>query len=402
MRRRHFAGLGVIVALFLAALTPSRSVSAQTPAATAVTPAAELRVMLVGLLTEHTALMALAMHKGYEDAPDFAATTIALEANTQALGTAVHQVYGDAAVGAFLGLWREHIDAFLLYTDGSVRNDTAAQQQARQRLDAYVEGVADLFAGANPNLPRAAVADVFTIHVSHLLGQLDAYAAQDFTRTYAIIHAAHMHSTSSASALAAAIATQFPARFPGDPTAPAVEFRVMLVDMHTEHGFLSAVAEQKAYLGAPDLPALLAQLDENSQAHAAMIRTLYGERTATAFLGLWREHIGFYMEYATGTARNDQAARLRAAQGLVRFADDLATLFSIANPFLAQELVLLDYTVHVEQTITVLDSYAAGLYGATLLLLHDGHMHLIGVASRETIGILSQFPEIAGGGGSKK
>jgi hypothetical protein len=64
-------------------------------------------------------------------------------------------------------------------------------------------------------------------HVNELVGQLDAYAASDYSRAFLDVHDAYRHMFEMGRALAAGIAARFPDRFatvkalPATDTAPA-------------------------------------------------------------------------------------------------------------------------------------------------------------------------------------
>jgi len=67
-----------------------------------------------------------------------------------------------------------------------------------------------LLTGANPNLPKGAVAELFEPHVEHLTMAIDALAARDATTAYAMLHTAGHQTQSIMDPLAAAIAQAIP------------------------------------------------------------------------------------------------------------------------------------------------------------------------------------------------
>jgi hypothetical protein len=186
-----------------------------------MSPAADLRVALSGLLTEHAALAIFAMQKGYANAPDFQAISAQLDQNTNALGNAVHGVYGDAAAQGFLTLWRNHIGFFVDYTVGSATHDQAKRDRAQANLAGYARDISTLFAGANPNLPEPALEQAFDVHIQQLSGALDAYAGGDYARAYQLFDDSHMHMMMAGTVLAGGIVAQFPAQFSGQATVPS-------------------------------------------------------------------------------------------------------------------------------------------------------------------------------------
>ena len=59
-----------------------------------------------------------------------------------------------------------------------------------------------------------------------------------------------------------------------------------------------------------------ATLDANSVGAVRRRRSVYGPEDGEAFLGLWREHIGFFVDYTLGQATGDQAASDQALTDL--------------------------------------------------------------------------------------
>lgn len=192
------------------------TLSAALPAhaAPAAATAGDLRVMLDGLLTEHTALAASATNAALDgrDA-EFKAAAVALDANSVDISKAIGTVYGTDAENAFLPLWRSHIGFFVDYTQRAAAKDQAKQDQAVGDLVNYTQDFGAFLNGANPNLPKAAVADLLKTHVLTLKDVVHAQAAGDQTKAYANLRTAFSHMPMIANPLTDAISQQFPDRF---------------------------------------------------------------------------------------------------------------------------------------------------------------------------------------------
>src|SRR3546814_3072492 len=67
---------------------------------------------------------------------------------------------------------------------------------------------------------------------------------------------------------------------------------------------------------APATANAVATLDANSVALSEAISSVYGEEGGVQFLELWRNHIGFFVEYTLGGATGDTAMQEAAAQKL--------------------------------------------------------------------------------------
>jgi len=183
-------------------------------AGAAEAPAGALRTALNLALREHVHLAAAATGAalGGRDA-EFKAAAGALDANSVAVAKAIGSVYGPDAEKAFLPLWRKHIGMVVDYTVGKATGDRARQDRAVSELVAYAQDFGAFLAGANPNLPRAVVADLVKHHVVTLKDVIDAQAAKDPARAFTAQRTGAAHMQMIADPLAEAIVTQFPERF---------------------------------------------------------------------------------------------------------------------------------------------------------------------------------------------
>jgi len=205
-----FAAGGVATAsTFAVAATTPMSASVTTPM-----PAAELRAKLNTLLQEHTYLAAGATNAalGGRQA-EFQAAAGALDANSVDLSNAIGLVYGPGAEGAFLALWRKHIGFFVDYATGVATKDKVKQDKAVNDLVGYTQDFGAFLASANPNLPKATVADLVKTHVLTLKEVVDAQGMGDQKKAYMALRTAATHMMMIADPLAMAIAKQFPDKF---------------------------------------------------------------------------------------------------------------------------------------------------------------------------------------------
>jgi hypothetical protein len=127
-------------------------------------------------------------------------------------------VYGADAAQAFNAQWEAHIGFFVDYTVATAGGDDAARQQAADDLGGYVQDFgAFLGTATGENLPTDAAQSSLEAHVGQLAGQVDQFFAEDFETAYASEREAYEHMYMTGSALAAAIAGQFPDKFPTTP-----------------------------------------------------------------------------------------------------------------------------------------------------------------------------------------
>ena len=220
MRGMGLTSMGVMaVALAIGACTTmngTASSPAASPATTSQTKAAALRTGLNNLLREHVYLAGAATGAALAGREtEFKAAATALDANSVAVAAAIGSVYGAGAEQAFLPLWRRHIGFVVDYTGGVAANDRGKQDKAVNDLVGYTQDFGAFLQSANPNLPKAVVADLVKHHVVTLKAVIDAQATKDPVKAYTAIRAAAEHMQMIADPLAEAIVKQFPDRFRG-------------------------------------------------------------------------------------------------------------------------------------------------------------------------------------------
>ncbi len=193
----------------------NKSMSSNSTSAPATdTKAAGLRVLLNNLEAQHVDLASAATRAGFDGSTSFPAAGAALGKNTDALTAAIASVYGDPAGAKFKEIWASHIGFFVDYTVAAKKGDKAGMDKAVQNLNGYVEAISTFLSGANPNLPKDAVAQLITEHVGLLKSAVDKYGADDFAGSYEAQQAARDQITTKiADKLAGAIVKQKPEAF---------------------------------------------------------------------------------------------------------------------------------------------------------------------------------------------
>jgi hypothetical protein len=180
------------------------------------TKAADLRAVLNNLQAEHVDLASAATRAGFDGDPSFQAAAASLGKNTDDLSAAVTSVYGEEAGAQFKEIWASHIGFFVDYTVAAKGGDKAGMDKAVQNLNGYVDAISTLLSGANPNLPKDAVASLVSEHVGLLKTAVDKHAAKDYAGSYeAQDQAREQITTKIANTLAGAIVKQKPESFQG-------------------------------------------------------------------------------------------------------------------------------------------------------------------------------------------
>lgn len=283
--------------------------------------AATLHADLASNLQEHVYLAGMAVATAYTEGADsdaFAAASDALDANAVALADMVATIDPDQR-DAVLELWRDHIGYFVDYATAAKEGDEAAKAAAQDDLTQYTVDAGEAFSGLSQGVIDAGEAtEGLQHHVDSLSQAIDALAAGD-TAAYGDLHAAASHGGDFIATLASGLAEGNDIE--GDATDDAATLRVTLATGLQEHVYLAGVAVFTAYTteGGTDSEAFAAAadtLDHNSMALSEAVGSVAGEEKGEEFLALWREHIGYFVDYANALATDDTAAADEALENL--------------------------------------------------------------------------------------
>lgn len=206
-----FVVSGLLVAGAIAASSNSSATeSMASMSKSTASPAGDLRVALARQFGEHAVLAMNATNAGITGSKSFPAAAATLDKNSVALSKSIASVYGAKAGQTFLNgkfMWRAHIKFFVDYTVAKAKKDTAGQNKAVANLKQYTVTFGDFLAGAT-GLPKVAVRNDLLSHVLELKGQLDAYAAGNYTAAANLYNAAYSHMFMTSDLVANAIIKQ--------------------------------------------------------------------------------------------------------------------------------------------------------------------------------------------------
>jgi hypothetical protein len=360
------------------------------PVSAAATSATALRLSLGHLFAIHGFLSLEAMRAAALDAPERAAVLDSLSQNTDSLQAVVTSIYGDAAGSRFRPLWQGQIDALLAYADASVKKDEAAKTKAKNDLAAFRTDFAAFLQSVNPRLSSEPVAEALQLQ----LVQLTAYADGDFERATTTGRLTYARMFEVGDQLARAIATQFPARYPGRPAAfgPKAELTVALRKFLGEHLVLAADAMRAAVDGAPDAASAKDSLAANTADLAAWVASVYGRAAGAAFDDLWTKQTTALLDYIDGLTAKSDSQKVEARQALDADRVAIAKLLSSANPALDQQAVAALIDGHISDLIAQADAYSSGDFPRSVMLVRRGYERMFTVADALAGATAKRFP----------
>jgi hypothetical protein len=150
-------------------------------------------------------------------------------------------------------------------------------------------------------------------------------------------------------------------------TGPGTDAAVLnqtLTNLLDSHVYLAGVALEQAVVNGPTSPqetAAAGALDNNSQALAGAIESVYGPAAGKQFLALWRKHIGFFVDYTLAKAKGDEAAANKAVKDLDGYRQDFGALIESATQgALTKKQVADALVMHVQTLATAASMLVSG------------------------------------------
>ncbi len=175
---------------------------------------------------------------------------------------------------------------------------------------------------------------------------------------------------------------------------PGADLRVTLNNVLAEHAQLASAATGAALRGqTAEFQAAAAALEQNSVALARPIGSVYGTDAETAFLTLWRQHIGFFVDYTTAVAKKDTKGQNQAVTNLLNYATAFATFLNQANPNLPVPVVTDLVKHHVVSLKAVVDAQAKNDWTTAFARQREAVEHMQMIADPLAAWIAKQFPD---------
>ena len=179
---------------------------------------------------------------------------------------------------------------------------------------------------------------------------------------------------------------------------PAATLTRDLTGMLVDHEYLAGAAVLTAVqaggnLEDPTFKAAAGALDNNSVALSEAIASVYGPQAGEQFLSLWRNHIGFFVDYTLGRATNNEAMTTQASQKLDGYRADFGAFIEGATEgALPQSAVAEALLPHVNATKEAIDLVVAG-DGEAFNQLREAAGHMPMIATTLSGAIVQQFPD---------
>jgi hypothetical protein len=165
------------------------------------------------LWTDHVVWTRVYVMEAVGNQPGAPAAAARLMKNQEDIGNAVGHYYGAAAGDQLTALLKDHISIAVDIVKTAKAGDTTGQTAAETRWQQNADEIATFLSGANPNWPRATMADFLTKHLSTTKDEVVARLGQKWDDDVQAFDRVYHHMLEMSDALAAGIVKQFPEKF---------------------------------------------------------------------------------------------------------------------------------------------------------------------------------------------
>jgi hypothetical protein len=169
-------------------------------------PPEKLKSAFAMLLGEHMELVIGAQRATFAGAPEFQAAAAQLNANSATITKAMGAIVGPKKAAEFQAAWAHHVEGLMAHTAAVAGEDEAAKAAAEKDLDGGANRLALFFSDVVQNeLPVEPLTTAITMHDTHLIGHVAAYAAGDYTQAQHMEHEGYQQMLAVANTLVGAI-----------------------------------------------------------------------------------------------------------------------------------------------------------------------------------------------------
>jgi hypothetical protein len=179
----------------------------------------------------------------------------------------------------------------------------------------------------------------------------------------------------------------------------ASTLRAGLTSLLQEHVYLAGITIETAVdaggnMDDPTVQAAAAALDENTVALSEAVGSVAGDEQGQAFLQLWRNHIGFFVDYTLGKATGDQAKVDQALQDLAGYEQAAGAFFEdVTGGAIKSADLVKGLDGHIATLTAAIDAVVAGQPEA-FDQLREAAQHMFGAALFLSTGISQAAPDM--------
>jgi len=191
----------------------ARQGSAVEHSAASSVKAARLREDMRKLWSDHVIWTREYIVSAIDGSPDANAAATRLLKNQDDIGAAIAGFYGKDAGDKLTGLLKQHIMIAVDLIAAAKANDRATYASTDQRWKKNGEEIAGFLSQANPNWPRATLADMMAAHLATTTKEVVARLNKKWDEDTAAFDEVYAHILHMSDALSDGIIKQFPQKF---------------------------------------------------------------------------------------------------------------------------------------------------------------------------------------------
>lgn len=181
---------------------------------------------------------------------------------------------------------------------------------------------------------------------------------------------------------------------PAQSPATRQALEATLASLLTTHARLAAEASGR-YLagGGAAFTRAADSLDANGRQLSALVGVVYGQAAGDQFLELWRQHVGFVVDYAKAMKERKRRAYELAVVKLVGYAPDLADFFRAACPAIDRAAMVELLGDHIQELMRIVEAQAGRDPSRVPARVQAAMAHMPAVAGALAAGLATQFPD---------
>lgn len=201
------------------------------------------------LLAEQVMIIGKETAAAVNHSDEYTGYTSLLAVNSADLSGLIAHAFGNTAGVQFAQAWNAQNGYLVDYAIGVVtHNDDKARAAANNLTTTFAPQFAQLINGMS-HLPADLVAELTALQLGYDKALIDDVFAGNFNAYYLDLHRAYAQTSRLGDALATAIASAFPDKFPGDPNANSVTVREIVNVGLQAHSYLETMAADAALNG---------------------------------------------------------------------------------------------------------------------------------------------------------
>jgi glutamate synthase domain-containing protein 3 len=373
------------------------------------------------LWIDHTAWTRGYVVAALADSSDAEAAAGRLLRNQEDIGNAIVPLYGEEAGAKLTDLLKQHILIAVDLVDAAKKGDQKRFAQEDKRWDDNAAEIAAFLSGANPNWPQDDVQDLIAQHLELTQQEVVARLQGEWEKDVSAFDDIMTEILTLADALSDGIVAQFPQMFGGSEAA-AGALHEEAAEAPTEDGVVTREAWSlqramhrlwadhamwtrdyvvAALAGAPDAKAAADRLLRNQEDIGNAIVPFYGEEAGKGLTLHLKEHILIAVDLIELVKAEDFGERFEEldrrwdsnAADIARFLGDL-------NPYWPEKDVKDLLAQHLALTKQEVDARLFGDWERDVAAFDDIMTEILTLADALSAGLVKQFPERFGGGGS--